>query len=66
MELEYRCDRCGETYSLKEVNNITYVQMSVLDARSPVPSDYAFNLCPSCMKTLNNWLKGNIGWQDTK
>ena len=57
MEPEFRCDRCGETYSLKGIHNLTNIQMVAWDVG--VPREYEFNLCPSCVAKLNDWLKGN-------
>lgn len=44
MKNEFRCDRCGETYSLKEIHNLTNIQMAAWNIG--VPREYEFNLCP--------------------
>lgn len=52
--MNIKCDRCGETFDLRDYTMLS--QMTVSSIR--YPKEYEFNLCPSCMAKLNDWLKG--------
>lgn len=56
MEETFKCDRCGETFKLKDYTMLSNIQMTV--SSIGCPQEYEFNLCPSCMEKLNDWLKG--------
>lgn len=56
MEETFKCDRCGETFKLKDYTMLSNIQMTV--SSIGCPQEYEFNLCPSCMAKLNDWLKG--------
>lgn len=56
MEETFKCDRCGETFDLRDYTTLSNIQMTV--SSIGCPQEYEFNLCPSCMAKLNDWLKG--------
>lgn len=54
--MNIKCDRCGETFDLRDYTMLSSIQMTV--SSIGCPQEYEFNLCPSCMAKLNDWLKG--------
>jgi hypothetical protein len=50
------CNRCGETFTLEEYNKMK----NKLEVRPIIGGEEGWSvlLCPSCMKKLNEWLKG--------
>lgn len=55
--MKIKCDRCGETFDLRDYTMLSSIQMTV--SNIGCPQEYEFNLCLSCMKQLNDWLKLN-------
>lgn len=54
----FKCDRCGETFT---VNNAPHKIRKLKTVHSVVIGDRdfcegEFNLCPNCMKELNDWM----------
>lgn len=56
MDEVFKCDRCGETFNMGNWFNLNMIEARVYN--TGCPQDYSFNLCPSCMAVLNDWLKG--------
>lgn len=54
--MNIKCDRCGETFDLRDYTMLSNIQMIV--SSIGCPQEYEFNLFPSCMAKLNDWLKG--------
>lgn len=54
--MNIKCDRCGETFDLRDYAMLSNIQMTV--SIIGCPQEHEFNLCPSCMAKLNYWLKG--------
>ena len=53
--MDIKCDRCGETFDLRDYTMLSSIQMTV--SSIGCPQKYEFNLCPSCMAKLNDSLK---------
>lgn len=45
--MNIKCDRCGETFDLRDYTMLSNIQMIV--SSIGCPQEYEFNLCPSCM-----------------
>lgn len=56
MDEVFKCDRCGETFNMGNWFNLNMIEARVYN--TGCTQDYSFNLCPSCMAKLNDWLKG--------
>ena len=67
MSAVFKCDRCGEIFEAKinkfnfspyfESNHVQTMNINLSGETNQYNGDY--DLCPSCMAALNNWLKGN-------
>ena len=64
MAMVFKCDRCGEIFNRKvpNINECCGTANSILFFDTMIGYDHfwiaKFQLCPSCMAKLNDWLKG--------
>ena len=54
--MNIKCDRCGETFDLRDYTMLSSIQMIV--SNIGCPQEYEFNLPAPFMAKLNDWLKG--------
>lgn len=56
----FKCDRCGETFDWYEVGGFNGVaKIKTERDGANLTAGGEINLCPNCMKTLNDWMSGD-------
>ena len=56
----FKCDRCGEVFDWYKENGYNgFARIKTEKDGANLTSGGEINLCPACMKTLNDWMAGN-------